>query len=289
MQRKRRETASAEKPRWNASQLVAFNLARARHKAGMTQQEAAEAISQYTEVEWTQPTVGSAESSVTGARIRQFSPSELLAFSFAFDVPVGWFFMPPLDGEADALEMPKHSGGIGWDWVFRRTAPTERNLESFLSHERDWPVRSEQLSTNPPYHERPGSPFRGGRVVNEDEMSMYLLLAYIRRGLGGSLDLRRQTAWGEADWFSGASAVLSRVSELFAAIGYMGPSPKHVVRAKDAEDARRIQEAIDRQRAVVGGPICAECFQPIELVENLDGGSDWVHMSVPEHAVVPEP
>ena len=105
MPRSRRKADTPPKQtRWTASQLVAFNLTRARHKAGMTQQEAAEAISRYTETEWTQATLATAEGSVTGARIRQFNPSELLAFSFVFDVPITWFFMPPpTDGDRKSV------------------------------------------------------------------------------------------------------------------------------------------------------------------------------------------
>ena len=66
MPRSRRQPAPPPKgTRWTASQLVAFNLARARRKAEMTQQEAADAISRYTESEWTQATVATAEGSVS--------------------------------------------------------------------------------------------------------------------------------------------------------------------------------------------------------------------------------
>jgi transcriptional regulator with XRE-family HTH domain len=206
MQRKRRDEPAAAKPRWNASQLVAFNLTRARHKAEMTQQEAADAISKYTENEWTQATVATAESSVTGARIRQFSPSELLAFCFAFDVPIGWFFMPPLGDEADALEVPKHAGGIGWDWVFRRTTPTESNIDTYLDHQGDWARRAERESQPQPFHDRIGQVLRGsGQALRDDELQRYFLLGLLRRGLGGPRDLRRQTSWGEAKWFEEAS------------------------------------------------------------------------------------
>ena len=242
MQRIRREEpTAAAKPRWNASQLVAFNLARARRKSAMTQQEAADAISRYSETEWTQATVATAESSVTGARIRQFSPSELLAFCFAFDVPVGWFFMPPTDDEAEALEMPKHPGGIGWDWVFRRTTPTESNIDVYLGHQGDWARRAESMSQRPPFHERFGNVLRGSQALNDEELQTYFLLGLLRRGLGGSSDLRRGTVWGEGQWFSEASGVLQRVDDTFAAIGGHGPSPRHFLRKKDGPTGKPYQ------------------------------------------------
>ena len=293
MQRKRRdEPTVAAKPRWNASQLVAFNLARARRKSGLTQQEAAEAISHYTETAWTQAIVATAESSVTGARIRQFSPSELLAFCFAFDVPVGWFFMPPTGDEAEALEMPKHAGGIGWDWVFRRTTPTESDIDAYLDHQGDWARRAERETERRPFHDRVGQVLRGRRTLKDDELQMYFLLGLFRRGLGGPRDLRRQTSWGEEDWFADASAVLQRVTDAFAAIGRRGASPTHIMRQKDLQDARWIGDEIERKRAEAGVPICGECLQPIELADPADGTS-WVHVDEESvfrpHAVVASP
>jgi transcriptional regulator with XRE-family HTH domain len=276
MQRKRREDPQpATRPRWNASQLVAFNLARARRKAELTQQEAAEAISRYTETEWTQATVATAESSVTGARIRQFSPSELLAFCFAFDVPIGWFFMPPSGDEAESLEMPKHAG-IDWDWVFRRTTPTEANIDAYLGHQGDWARQSEQTSQRRPFHDRVGDVLRGGSVLRDEELQTYFLLGLLRRGLGGSSDLKRGTVWGEGLWFSEASGVLQRVADVFAAIGGQGPSPRQVMRQKDAEDSNRIWDEIYRKRDEAKGPICGECLLPI-VNTDPEGDGSWVH------------
>ena len=106
---------------------------------------------------------------------------------------------------------------------------------------------------------------RGGRTLKDDELQMYFRLGLFRRGLGGPRELRRQTSWGEDDWFADASAVLQRVTDAFAAIGRRGPSPTHIMRQKDLEDARWIGGEIDRRRAEAGNPICAECFEPIEL------------------------
>ncbi len=293
VRKRQQESRAVARPRWNASQLVAFNLARARRKAEMTQQEAAEAISQYMESEWTQATVATAESSVTGARIRQFSPSELLAFCFAFDVPIGWFFMPPSGDEAESLEMPRHAGGIGWDWVFRRTTPTETNIDTYLDHQGGWIEESDRQSERRPFHDRFGQVFRGaGTALSDDELQRYFMLGYLRRGLGGPRDLRRHTSWGEAKWFEDASALMNRMAELFAAIGPKGNSPSHVMRQKDLDDARWITSEIERKRAEVGRPICAECFQPIELSDPADGTS-WVHVNedsiLRKHAVIAEP
>ena len=251
MPRSRRQPAPTPKDtRWTASQLVAFNLARARRKAEMTQQEAADAISRYTDAEWTQATVATAEGSVSGTRIRQFNPSELLAFCFAFDVPIGWFFMPPAPDSrhAERLEMPNHPMGIGWGWVFGRTAPTEGNIDDYLDHQNGWPERSSRTSatsSDAPSGARLDYGIRLGPPMTEKELPFFYLLGMFRRGLGGPRDLRRPTKEAEADWFGDAGAVLHRVAELFNAIGRRGPSPEYVMRQNDLDDARRIAERHD--------------------------------------------
>lgn len=267
--------------RWTASQLVAFNLQRARWKAGMTQQEAAEAISRYTDSEWTQATVATAEGSVSGARIRQFNPSELLGFCFAFDVPIGWFFMPPtIDSDhAERLDMPNHPSGIGWEWVFGRTAPSEANVDDYLGHQDGWPERSRSRiapANAAPFHAASGPGIALGSPMTEEELPYYYLLGMLRRGLGGSADLRRPTKESEADWFADAAAVLHRVSELFTAIGRRGPSPAHVMRERDLEDARAVVEDLERQRLKANRKRCQICNEPVELADPNDLES-WVH------------
>ena len=247
MPRSRRQPAPPPKEtRWTASQLVAFNLTRARRKAEMTQQEAADAISRYTESEWTQATVATAEGSVSGTRIRQFNPSELLAFCFAFDVPIGWFFMPPPSESdyAERLEMPNHAAGIGWGWVFGRTAPTQGNIDDYLGHQDGWPEQGAWRANDAaaPYDARLDHAIRMGPPMTEKELPFFYLLGMLRRGLGGPRDLRMPTKEAEADWFGDAGAVLHRVAELFNAIGRRGPSPEYVMRQSDLDDARHIAE-----------------------------------------------
>jgi len=77
------------------NQVVAFNLARARDLKGWTQEEAAEALAPYLGSRWSKASFSAAERSLDGERIRQFDADELVAFARAFELPVGWFFMPP--------------------------------------------------------------------------------------------------------------------------------------------------------------------------------------------------
>jgi hypothetical protein len=77
-----------------ANQLVAANLRRARDVRGLTQEQAAERLEPYLGTRWSPAVFSAAETSVKTSRVREFDASELLAFSRAFDLPIGWFFLP---------------------------------------------------------------------------------------------------------------------------------------------------------------------------------------------------
>lgn len=77
------------------NQVVAFNLARAREWKGWTQDQAAEALEPYLGKRWSKASVSQAERSIAGRFVRQFDADEIIAFARAFDLPIGWFFMPP--------------------------------------------------------------------------------------------------------------------------------------------------------------------------------------------------
>ena len=94
-------TARQQRPRLAAmakvttNQLVGYNLRKARERAGLTQDEAAEALAPYLGVTWSRATFSAAERSVTGSRVRQFTADEVAAFARGFGLPVAWFFLPP--------------------------------------------------------------------------------------------------------------------------------------------------------------------------------------------------
>jgi hypothetical protein len=245
----------------------------------MTQQEAAEAISRYTDAEWTQATMATAEGSVTGARIRQFTPSELLAFCFVFDVPIGWFFMPPSDDEADALDIPNHSQGIGWGSVFRAITPTEGNLPDYLTHQRDWVRRSENFEKRPPFHEQVGRriPSRG---LGPHELATQFVLGLFQRSLGGSRDLHFPNRETQAKWFGDMSGHILRLAEIMSAIGG-NPSPDSYLRENDKALTREIWDGLEAKYPKAGRPNCAECG---EKVHYDDTERAWKHSeSVPSH------
>lgn len=110
-----RARAQAERS-WNASQVVAHNLARARELRGLTQTEVAERLSKFTGSKWSQATVAQAEGSVAGQRVRQFTANELVALARTFDLPVLFFFLPPDDGEGQ-LVTDDAEGGLPWEYL----------------------------------------------------------------------------------------------------------------------------------------------------------------------------
>jgi hypothetical protein len=203
---------------WNASQLVAYNLRRARHKTAMTQQQAADAVSRYTDRPWTQAIFATAESSIAGVRIRQFSPSELVAFCFVFDVPIGWFFTPPSQSDAVALSMPNHVDGIGWSWIAGRTTPTESNISAYLQHQRDVNTSVEDTTDRRPAHGVFSRVLRLGVDADDDELQTALLIGRLRRSLLGNIDVQNPSSPGDGSRYGDASAIMRRIADAFAAI-----------------------------------------------------------------------
>ncbi|MGH9269178.1 MAG: hypothetical protein ACRD0D_13520, partial [Acidimicrobiales bacterium] len=79
---------SPEPRTWNASQVVAHNMTRARQLRGLTQAEIATRLVAFTGNPWSQATVAQAEGSVLGVRVRHFTATELVALARVFDLPV---------------------------------------------------------------------------------------------------------------------------------------------------------------------------------------------------------
>jgi hypothetical protein len=77
------------------NQVVAFNLTQARLWKGWTQDQAAEALEPYLGKRWSKASVSQAERSIAGKFVRNFDADEIVAFARAFELPIGWFFMPP--------------------------------------------------------------------------------------------------------------------------------------------------------------------------------------------------
>lgn len=97
------------------NQIVAYNLTQARAWKGWTQDQAAEALAPFVGSRWSKANFSAAERSIAGERIRNFDADEIVAFARAFELPVTFFFMPPVpwaDNIPIRLETPD-AGPLG--------------------------------------------------------------------------------------------------------------------------------------------------------------------------------
>lgn len=85
------------------NQVVAYNLLYARTMRGLTQEEAAEQLEPHLGTRWSKASFSAAERSMVGDRKRKFSADEIVAFARTFDVPVSFFFIPPIASEHGRL------------------------------------------------------------------------------------------------------------------------------------------------------------------------------------------
>jgi transcriptional regulator with XRE-family HTH domain len=99
---------------YSPNQVVALNIARARAMRGWTQEQASEALAPYLGTRWSNASFSAVERSIAGARVKQFSADELVALARGFDLPLGWFFLPP-PPEEDAGLHSKEAGSRGVD------------------------------------------------------------------------------------------------------------------------------------------------------------------------------
>ncbi|WP_125490195.1 helix-turn-helix domain-containing protein [Streptomyces sp. WAC 04229] len=86
-------------PILSINEIVSYNLMRARRSNAWTQQEVADLLEKYTGRTWSNASVSAAERAWQGGRPRKFDASELVALTKIFDVPLGYFFLPPEDQE----------------------------------------------------------------------------------------------------------------------------------------------------------------------------------------------
>jgi hypothetical protein len=82
-------------PQLTPNQIVAWNLRRARQTRGWTQVEAAAHLEPYLGTRWSEAVFSSAERSVDGKRVREFTADDIHAFAQAFGFPLTYFLTPP--------------------------------------------------------------------------------------------------------------------------------------------------------------------------------------------------
>lgn len=99
---------------YSPNQVVALNVARARAMRGWTQEQASNALAPYLGTRWSSASFSSVERSIAGTRVKQFSADELVALARGFDLPIGWFFLPPPPEEDAGLHSPE-AGSRGVD------------------------------------------------------------------------------------------------------------------------------------------------------------------------------
>lgn len=105
---------SETKARFTVNEVIAFNLAKARRRAGWTQEETAEKLTAATGRRWTKGTLGAAERSWESGRVREFDGNELVAFCRVFGQPLAYFFVPPeVAGEDGEYLLGAAPGEVG--------------------------------------------------------------------------------------------------------------------------------------------------------------------------------
>lgn len=120
-----------------ANQVVAYNMARWRRAAGLTQEELAGRLNRgLGQQVWTNASVSAAERSWDGRRVRQFDADTIASLATALGLPMSALFLPPDDdgvkqrylmdlpdvtgqprcmGMRDLLELATHTGGFDWE------------------------------------------------------------------------------------------------------------------------------------------------------------------------------
>ena len=109
--KKRQEDTSPVYFGMTANQVVAHNLTQARLWKRMTQQQAADELEPYLGSRWSKATFSAAERSVTGERVRNFDADEIVAFAQAFNLPVAYFFLPPMPVTDQGLPVMLETAG----------------------------------------------------------------------------------------------------------------------------------------------------------------------------------
>ena len=119
--------------KWNASQIVAHNMTKARELRGMSQADVADRMARHTESKWTSTSVAQAEGSVAGQRIRAFTAVELYALARTFNLPVLYFLAPPGRDSEISLDMPDVPPDA-WEYQVVLTTGHHGNAEA-LGHQ----------------------------------------------------------------------------------------------------------------------------------------------------------
>ena len=97
MPRQGRSSEPAASKELNVNQIVAYNLRAARKIKKMTQEDLARQIETVSKKRCTPTMVSELERAWDGPRRREFDAHEIAVFSLALDVPMAYFFLPPIN------------------------------------------------------------------------------------------------------------------------------------------------------------------------------------------------
>ena len=169
------EPTVRDRPRLTVHQVVAYNFRQARENEGWTQAETGIRLERYLGYKLNQAGISAIEKTYDSDRRRNIDVAEVVAFARCFNLPIGWFFLPP----------PGH----GTDWV-EPVDDTQRPLAmvagDLIAHAIGTPIGWENFVA---------------RIVNlldsSDEDPTRDALNYAFAGVRGSrwakqIDLRRQ-------------------------------------------------------------------------------------------------
>lgn len=194
----RREKDPGDSP-WDASQVVAYRLQRARELRGKTQAWAAERLSEFTDTNWTAATLSLAESgSRSKKRLRSFTANELVAFARTYNLPVYYFFIPP--SGVDAGPALPAARDAGWGYFNRLVFGDRENLRDVHSAVAEANIKlPDEVPAADKFDDLPGdswvaspenlfaallhglaaAPSRGGGLLNADPEAFRLLADYL--------------------------------------------------------------------------------------------------------------
>jgi transcriptional regulator with XRE-family HTH domain len=137
---RRRKPSKPAPPAWTPNQIVAHNLARARMLRGWTQDQAAEACTDYLGARLSPASWSAMERSVDGGRIREITADELVAFARAFDLPIGFFLTPPSAWDNHVVATPDAGAeGLAPIELFDVVIGTPDNLAAWEQYLQSWP------------------------------------------------------------------------------------------------------------------------------------------------------
>lgn len=161
------------------NQVVAWNLARIRRDAGLTQQQLADRAG------WTKASVSEAEVSWNGRRTREFSAQDLAVFAIALGVPLAAFFLAPDGEECWFADGEGHPRGMG-ELMHRALPDSEDETPAMGAYRERWAVRLRRYFANDP-----GTIARSGRWFG-DRAARQALAARLRADRDHFLEAARR-------------------------------------------------------------------------------------------------